>query len=1234
MNIVPNIIPGPKPFVEVVTGLLSHGYRVRFRAEGASMRPTIRGGETITVEPVSEVKMGDIALYLVERGLIAHRVVGIRKRNGKAPVFLTRGEAVGSSEETVQEQQVLGKVVAVERNGRSIDLGGRWAKIRCGAGRFACLARHWGATSRGLRGAGVFLLVSALVAVFPNAARAAITVTSVASSGSSSSGNTCLISGVNTSAGSPNYIIVGLSTNANSVSATPLTLAPTGGTVTQITALFTGNARYAMWKITGFAVATSLDITVNMSGASGSICGAAALSGVASIGTAVSNTGTTATTATVTGSTLDPGPGGIVFDVVDAVGGSAAFTGSPSGATQVKQWGSTVTPSDRFGGASAAPGVTAGGSFTMSWTLSAGVTAWSDVAVPINPLDPTEVQPTSFTVTRQGARNVIELQTGREVNSLGFNLYRDQNGQRVKLNSSLLAGTALLAGSETALTAGHVHTWWDDPPGGSSSATYWVEEVDLHGQRTRFGPETPRQAAPEPGGPVGSTAMTTAKVSDAVGHVVLLSRVGRKVAAPGTGVDSTPHPLEARATRTTDLSQTYEKQYVLAAGHAVKIGVQSEGWYGVTRADLVAAGLDPNADASTLQLYVEGVEQPIRVVGQVGNKLGPQGSIQFYGTGLDTTWSGTRVYWLTWGQGNGLRVQGETFRPATAGASSFPYTVEWKPRTVYFAALLNGDADNFFGPVLTSAEPVSQAITITHLDQNAAGEAQLRVALQGVSMAPHSVTVALNGRQAGTVTFRDQKEGVATLAVASTVLREGQNQLTLTVEGGEEDTSVVDNVELSYPHSYTADNNFLRFTAVSGQAETIGGFSNAQIGVLDISDPEAVTFVPGTITRQAGGYSTTIVPQRGGTRTLLALTSTEVAQPASITTHHPSSWHAPQAGFDMVMISHANFVQSLTPLVTLHQGEGRKVAVIDVEELYDEFNFGEKNPYALKDFLRTAQAQWQLKPRFVLLAGDATYDPRNYLGVGNFDFVPTYLVDTAMLETASDDWFADFSGQGLPQMAIGRLPVRTAQEAAALVSKIVKYDQSGAAAWKKQVLLVTDQNDSGDNFQGDTAAVKALLPGDLTVSEIVQGSSANGLLLNSLNVQGQAIVNFTGHGSEEVWTSGLFSSTNADGLTNGSKVPFVVSMTCLNGYFQDVYGTALAKALMEASGGGALAVWASSGLTNSGPQAAMNQALIKALFGTQPMTLGEAAASAKTAVSDPDVRRTWILFGDPATKLQ
>jgi hypothetical protein len=99
------------------------------------------------------------------------------------------------------------------------------------------------------------------------------------------------------------------------------------------------------------------------------------------------------------------------------------------------------------------------------------------------------------------------------------------------------------------------------------------------------------------------------------------------------------------------------------------------------------------------------------------------------------------------------------------------------------------------------------------------------------------------------------------------------------------------------------------------------------------------------------------------------------------------------------------------------------------EDLYDEFNFGVRGPEAIRAFLQSA-AQWKIRPRWVLLVGDASIDPRNYMGIGAFDFVPTKLVPTVYLKTASDDWLADVNGDGVPDFAIGRIPVRTAQDAA------------------------------------------------------------------------------------------------------------------------------------------------------------------------------------------------------------
>jgi hypothetical protein len=92
-------------------------------------------------------------------------------------------------------------------------------------------------------------------------------------------------------------------------------------------------------------------------------------------------------------------------------------------------------------------------------------------------------------------------------------------------------------------------------------------------------------------------------------------------------------------------------------------------------------------------------------------------------------------------------------------------------------------------------------------------------------------------------------------------------------------------------------------------------------------------------------------------------------------------------------------------------------------------------------------------------------------------------------------------------------------------------------------------------------------------------------------------------------------------------------MTCLNGYFQDPYSETLAESLLKSQGGGAVAVWTSSGLTEPDKQAVMNKELIKVLFGRESLTLGEATARAKSSVLDQDIRKTWVLFGDPATRL-
>jgi signal peptidase len=115
--------PGVSHFDELSAQLLSLGLGVRFRAPGTSMHPTIRHGELITVEPLSpsELKRGDIILYRLQGNFIAHRILKIEGRKGCGLTFILKGDASATCDVPVKPEQVLGKVVCLERDHLIID---------------------------------------------------------------------------------------------------------------------------------------------------------------------------------------------------------------------------------------------------------------------------------------------------------------------------------------------------------------------------------------------------------------------------------------------------------------------------------------------------------------------------------------------------------------------------------------------------------------------------------------------------------------------------------------------------------------------------------------------------------------------------------------------------------------------------------------------------------------------------------------------------------------------------------------------------------------------------------------------------------------------------------------------------------------------------------------------------------------------------------------------------------
>jgi hypothetical protein len=885
-------------------------------------------------------------------------------------------------------------------------------------------------------------------------------------------------------------------------------------------------------------------------------------------------------------------------------------------------------------------------------------------------LTTTAVEMADFTAHTSSKGVLLEWRTGYEVDNLGFNLYREHKGKRSLINPSIIAGSALLVGPRTALTAGDSYSWLD--PHGPSDSVYYLEDVDLDGTRRINGP-----IVPSPGAGAANSksnrAVLLSELNDNAGKLSEAHSSQRGWAVPGVSAEtytaagdfarsgifgregspgledtssaqdrSSSVPMRSRSKVGSELLsiaggaslQSPKRQRLLAGMQGLKLSVREDGWYRATRAELVAAGLNPNADMRFLQLYNDGVGVPIKInSSKSSGPLEAGDSIEFYGIALDTPWTDARQYWLVSGTTPGKRVSAQTLdsNNTNGPSQSFDYTVERKERFTYFSGLLNGDTENFFGAVVGTA-PVTQTVSVKHLNPVASAPSQLEVALQGMTNSEHVVKVQVNGQEVGLINFAGMTHTVAQLSINTGLLHEGDNTVTLERTNGDPDISLVDYLRVTYAHTFQADNDSLQFT-VNGNA-VISGFSGAGIRLIDITDPNSVSLYTPQTESSADGYRFSVTTSQS--RTFLALTDQKTRQPAAIARNKPSNLSMSNQGADFIIITHRNFLSSVEPLASLRRSEGMSVAVVDVEDIYDEFSFGAHSPGAIRSFLRWSTTNWLQTPQYVLFVGDGSFDPRNYLSNEETDFVPARLIDTALMETASDDWFVDFNNDGVAEMAVGRLPVRTPAEAMSMISKIVNYSPGNTT---QSALMVADNLDARSHFSFAAASdeLSALLPTGIGVEKIYRGNNAasavHDQIVNGIN-QGPLLVNFMGHGSVEIWTGApILSTLDAPAFTNGRRLPVFLMMTCLNGYYQNPARESLAEALLRTDKGGAVAVWASSGMTEPQSQLDMSKTLYQQLFGSQRLMLGDAILKAKQANADRDVLRTWALLGDPTLQI-
>ena len=338
--------------------------------------------------------------------------------------------------------------------------------------------------------------------------------------------------------------------------------------------------------------------------------------------------------------------------------------------------------------------------------------------------------------------------------------------------------------------------------------------------------------------------------------------------------------------------------------------------------------------------------------------------------------------------------------------------------------------------------------------------------------------------------------------------------------------------------------------------------------------------------------------------------------------------------------------------------------VVDVEEVYDQFNHGIFNPIAIQKFLRHTYNHWRApKPTYVLLVGDAHYDYKGaivqlYQEALNRDYnlspiyVPTFHGwAPASGETAMDHHFVTVSGDDLlPDMFIGRLPVQSPHELEDMVKKIINYEvKSQPGLWQGRLMQVADNevDNVGDDIfeRASKQLIEEHIPLGYDTRKVYLGQIGSTertkqAILTTID-EGVLVLEYSGHGGTQTWADeGIFRIADAEELGN-VHLPFIVTTTCLNGQFDQPlqFGQRSLSEQFLMGSAGAIGVLSATRLTYATVNAEFDKNLFTSIFTVKPSTLGAIIADAKTQfmMTAPQL---WIpgvtqytLFGDPATRL-
>ncbi len=673
-------------------------------------------------------------------------------------------------------------------------------------------------------------------------------------------------------------------------------------------------------------------------------------------------------------------------------------------------------------------------------------------------------------------------------------------------------------------------------------------------------------------------------------------------------LDLGPGEVRRIATKKTGLLKTAAS--VPAGKVFAKLVVDEDGIYRITCRALSDSGVNlKKIDPRTFSLFNQGVEIPIYVYGESDGIFNSDDYIEFFGKRNRNSvaeyeydpFTDKNVYWLTWGEGFGLRyaeesVQASVTEDNTIVPTEYLYTAHLEVNASFDRL---GQMDNdqpsyvhdhwFFDSGINGGTTEDYFFNLKKPNPNQTENFSADLAMQGLTYnaGDHQVTYYINSKQVASGAWNGQKayniQSPANQVLRNNYLKDGTNILQIAVAGDDPtnkyDKVALDYLKVKYYRLYEASRDEIDFTRPEGSPNElytfkVSEFSSPDISIYKVGKSKLRDFSSEYV-RSSNSYRITLQDYVADDTTLYWAACGEALKiPLNVKLDTLSDLSSGGRGANIVIITRQEWINSLTELTDFYAENSLAAQVVGIEDIYNEFSDGIVTPFAVKKFLQFVISNWNPVPEYILLIGDA--------GLKEERSIPSFFFQTYKYGAcACDYWYALVDDDEIPDFAIGRWPCSTPEELQLLIDKRINYTKNKLLGqWNNELLFIAGyedvfKNQSENMIQrqiGKEFCANRIYINPLSVGSPFFGGSET--LINLFN-SGVVLGNFMGHGGGAVWADrSLFNTSHIEYLNNFEKLPFLTSMTCFTGDFTNVTG--LGEWLLLAENGGAIGMWGAS----------------------------------------------------------